>query len=123
MSAAITLLGALPCAGCGGAPPRDASTRHAEIQRHETSLERALVEGARIHEALAQPAAGGEAEERDRCAPLAAAIFEAGEAAARVCEVADETRDADATVRCERARRRAADAAAGWSRCEPAPDA
>lgn len=99
-------------AGCGAATPRDAHARHADIQRHEADLERALVEGARIQQMLAEHASEAE------CSALAEAVTEAGEAAGRVCDVAREVRDADASVRCERARRRAADSTAGWSRCE-----
>jgi hypothetical protein len=99
-------------AGCGASIPRDAHTRHADIQRHEAELEHALVEGARAQEALAvEPTEAS-------CTALAVAVTEAGEAAGRVCAVAREARDADAALRCERARRRAADATAGWSRCE-----
>jgi hypothetical protein len=103
-------------AGCGGAPPRDGHARHAEIQRHEASLERAIADGTRVQEALAEEVT------EERCTALTRAVTEAGEAAERVCEVAREVREADTAVRCERARRRAADATAGRSPCETGDD-
>lgn len=108
---------ALLLSACGSAPPRDTNARHADIQRHEAALERALVEGARAHETIAvEPSEAG-------CSALAVAVTEAGEAAGRVCEIAREARDPDARLRCERARRRATDATAGWSPCVQRPDA
>lgn len=101
-------------AGCAGAPTRDAHARHADILRSEATLERALAREARAARSPGSPFA---------CEERAASAAEALAAAERVCEVARELDEEDAAVRCERASRRADDAAAGLtgSGCARAP--
>jgi hypothetical protein len=102
-------------AGCAGAPARDAHARHADILRSEATLERALAREARAARSPGSPSLA--------CEERAASAAEALAAAERVCEVARELDDEGAAVRCERASRRADDAAAGLtgSGCARAP--
>jgi hypothetical protein len=95
-----------------GAAPRAVTQRYEAIQTHEAALERAIVRGQSLRDAMAL-----EGETPERCGDLTTSLDAASAAADAVCDAASGTRDADAAVRCERARRRARDATAGWDRC------
>ena len=105
------MFGALPACGAG---PRAIQLRYEVIQTHEAALERAIARGQSLREQMAH-----DGETPDGCADLTTSRDDASAAALAVCDTASGTRDTDAAVRCERARRRARDATAGWDRCEP----
>lgn len=89
-------------AACGGARPRDADARFARIQVREASLERALLELER-----ARPIATADGDVSEACVARERSLEEARAAAQGVC--AEVVRgDADAALRCERARSRVA---------------